>query len=205
MIKTLLLLAIRGKKLIVFICSRFFQDSCMYRAAALTFTSLLALVPLMVVIFKILSIFPASQQLFIELQKFIFANFVASSGDIIQKYLYDFSLQATQLSWFGFGFLFVTVIMMLFTIERGLNAIWQVPTHRRGLTALLRYWAILTLAPLFVGSGLIISSYLLSLPLVSVQVAQFNLLSIIPFLCIFIGFTLLYVVVPIATCVYVMV
>ena len=55
---------------------RFNAANCPYRASALTFTSLLSLVPLMTVSFAILSAFPEFKKLSAILQDFIFANFV---------------------------------------------------------------------------------------------------------------------------------
>ena len=174
----------------------FIQDGCTYRAAALTFTSLLAMVPLIVVSFKILSIFPAFHDLGNQIQNFVFDNFVTSASKVIQGYLQTFTQQATQLSMVGIIFLLITAIMMMFTIEQALNNIWRIKTGRKGLSAFFRYWAVLTLTPLLIGFSLVISSYLLSLPFISSEQTGKSLLGLMPVIFILIGFTVLYVGVP---------
>src|SRR3990167_1318382 len=104
------------KSFSVFVIFNFFHDDCFYRASALAFTSLLAIIPLMTVAFVILSAFPVFQTLNIPIQNFIFENFVPTTGKIIQNYLGQFVTQVSRLSIMGVGFLFVTAILLMVTI-----------------------------------------------------------------------------------------
>jgi membrane protein len=167
----------------------------MYRASALTFTSLLAIVPLMSVTITLFSIFPAFNKLLVPLQDFIFVNFVPSTGQTLQKYLMAFTSQASKLSLFGLSVLFVTTILLMLTIERAMNKIWRVPESRSGPGAFLLYWACLSLTPLLLALSVLASSYLLSLPMWAPDSTTF-LLSLAPAVIAFIGFTLLYTIVP---------
>ncbi len=186
-----------------FLCyflKRFLQDGCVYRASALTFTSLLAMVPLMVVAFSIFAAFPAFKTVGQQVQGFIFDNFVPHASQIVQTQVLTFVDKASQLSAVGFVFLIVTAVLMLFTIEQALNAIWRVPKRRKGVSAFLLYWAILTLSPILLGASVVISTYLLSLPLfaeaANAYAMQNTLLGILPFILTTIAFTLLFVALP---------
>src|ERR1700722_15719001 len=86
------------KRFIVFVVKHFIEDDCAYRASALAFATLFAIVPLMSVGFAILSTFPVFQNLAIPIQNFIFGNYVPETGQIVQNYLQLFATQAANLS-----------------------------------------------------------------------------------------------------------
>lgn len=179
-----------------FVITHFINDGCTYRASALAFTSLLAVVPLMTISLAILSSFPVFQGLSQPLQDFIFQNFVPETEKILQNYLQTFVAQVSKLSIFGIAFVLVTALLVMFTIERAMNKIWRVPIPRHGMTAFLLYWAILSLAPIFLGLSLTASSYLLSLPFFKADTTHSILIHLAPFILSLTGFTFLYVVVP---------
>jgi len=87
---------------------RFSRDHHSYRAAALTFTSLLSMVPLLSVSFSILTIFPVFSNVGQQIEDFIFENFVASSGKVVQSYLEQFVDKVQHLSPIGLVFLLLT-------------------------------------------------------------------------------------------------
>lgn len=178
----------------------FLQDNCRQHAAALTFTTLFAVVPMMTVVFTALAAVPSLKHVSGDIQSFIFKNLVPSTGETVQAYLAEFAHQASQLTIVGVAILFVTAIMMLVTIERAFNDIWQVRAPRQGMISFLRYWAVLSLGPFLLGAGFLLSSYLMSLRVLSDTA---NLLytvapglGLVPFLFTALGFTLLYTTVP---------
>lgn len=187
---------LESKRFIFFVIHHFIQDDCTYRASALAFTSLLAVVPLMTVCFAILSSFPVFQNLAGPVQDFIFQNFVPTTGKIIQDYLQQFASQVTKLSVIGVVFLFVTAILVMVTIEKAMNHIWRANSSRKGVTAFLLYWAILSLSPVLLGLSLAASSYLLTMPFIKDYQTPLFFSHAIPFFLSLTGFTFLYVVVP---------
>ena len=150
-----------------FLVQRFLADRGPHSAAALTYTTLFAVVPMMTVTFAMLSAIPAFQGIGEQIQVYIFSNFIPSTGATIQDYLVAFTDQARQLTWFGVGFLMATALMMLLTIEKAFNVIWRVRQPRRGISSFLLYWAILSLGPLLLGAGFAMSTYITSLSLIS--------------------------------------
>ncbi|QBR83867.1 virulence factor BrkB family protein [Legionella israelensis] len=185
-----------SKRFMRFVYDHFFEDDCTYRASALAFTSLLAIVPLMSVSLSILASFPVFQDLSDPIQDFIFQNFVPATGKVIQDYLQLFTAQVSRLSIVGVAFLFVTAILLMVTIERAMNKIWRVTTSRHGVTAFLLYWAILSLAPVLLGLSLAATSYVVSIPIVKDQQAPSILINSVPFFLSLFAFTFLYVIVP---------
>ncbi len=176
------------------------EDGCKESAAALTYTTLFAIVPIMTVAFAILSAIPALQERSGEIQQWAFANFAPGAGEKVLEYVNEFSRQAGNLTAIGAIFLFVTSVLMLRTIERNMNRIWRVTTPRSGPMSVIMYWAVLTLGPLSLGAALGISSYLTSMSLITDTVALLGgmrlWLSLLPLLFMTMALTLMYVVVP---------
>jgi membrane protein len=183
-----------------FVYRHFMHDRCRQHAMELTYTTLFAVVPMMTVTFAILSAVPSLQHISAEIQSFIFKHFIPSTGQVVQEHLADFSRQAGHLTLAGSAMLFVTALMMLFTIEKAFNEIWKVREPRRGVVSFLRYWAVLSLGPLLLGLGFALSSYMMSLQLFSSAAHLVN--SMLPGMRLLtwgltsLGFTLMYVAVP---------
>ncbi|WP_067584263.1 YihY family inner membrane protein [Endozoicomonas ascidiicola] len=179
---------------------RFIEHRCLENAAALTYTTLFAVVPLMTVTYSILSAVPDLQDVGDTIQNFIFESFVPSTGEVVQSYLNEFSQQARKLTGVGVMFLLVTSFLMLRTIDKALNNIWQVSHVRRGISGFLLYWAILSLGPLLLTAGLLATSYLASIKLVSDTTAIIGgeqwMLRLIPIFLSTLVLTLLYTAVP---------
>lgn len=179
---------------------RFLADNCRQAAMVLTYTTLFAVVPVMTVVFSILSAIPSLQHVSGDIQNFVFQNFIPSTGAAVQERLQDFSQQARGLTTIGIAMLFVTALMLLVTIEKAFNQIWKVHHERKGVVSFLRYWAVLSLGPLLLGAGFTISSYLASIHLFSTAASAFSGavpgLQLIPFVSTTLAFTLLYVAVP---------
>ncbi|PRD39582.1 UNVERIFIED_CONTAM: UPF0761 membrane protein [Trichonephila clavipes] len=178
----------------------FLRDDCRQHAAALTYTTLFAVVPVMTVVFTLLAAIPSLQHVSGEIQNFIFENLVPSAGTAVQTHIAEFSQKASQLTVVGIIVLFVTAIMMLMTIERAFNDIWQVRAPRGGFISFLRYWAVISLGPLLLGAGFLLSSYLMSLRVFSDTADLVGAvapgLGLVPMLFTALGFTLLYTTVP---------
>ncbi len=181
------------------VAQRFGRHEIAQNAAALTYTSLLSLVPLMTVTVAIFAAFPIADRVYIRVQDFVFMNFVPTSVVVLQQYLAEFSAKASQLSGTGAVFLLVVALLMMANIDRALNAIWEVKAKRSFANQFLIYWAVLSLGPVLIGASLLVTSYVVSLPLLS-EAASSGLgrwlLGWTPIAASAIAFTMLYAVVP---------
>jgi membrane protein len=93
----------------------------------------------------------------------------------------------------------VVALLMMYNIDRALNAIWEVRSGRRFVTKFLIYWAVLSLGPVLIGVSVVVTSYLVSLPLLSDAAASGagrRLLGLTPVLTSAVAFTMVYLVVP---------
>ena len=179
---------------------QFREDRSFESAGALSYTSLLALVPLMAVMFGVISAFPVFDRWAGEVEDYIFANFVPAAGDVIHEHISEFVGRTAGLTGAGTVFLIATAILLMSTIEKSLNRIWRVRTQRRPTNRLVIYWAVLTLGPLLVGASLVLTSYLAALPLLAPELVrglvQEMVLKLAPFLVALVAFTLIFIVVP---------
>ncbi|MEM6774187.1 MAG: YhjD/YihY/BrkB family envelope integrity protein, partial [Pseudomonadota bacterium] len=101
-----------------YLVSRYHSDRCRDAAAALTYMSLFALVPLLTVLYAMASIVPALQGVGAGIQDLLFEHLVPESSAGLEQYLEEFSRQARNLTGFGIAFLLGTSSLMLRNIER---------------------------------------------------------------------------------------
>ena len=185
---------------IAYLFRRFNEDSCLTTAAALSYTTLLSLVPLTAVILAVLTAFPAFHHLTVKIQDFIFSNFVPATGEVVQDYLQQFTDKASDLSGPGIIFLILTALFLMNTIDAALNRIWRVHRNRNFMTKFLIYWAVLTLGPVLVAVSIVLTSYLASIPLLAesatISGMMHFLLTWLPLLATTLALTMLYVIVP---------
>lgn len=200
MLATTLAAVTRAWRFVQHLYQRIVEDDCLRSAAALTYLTLFALVPLMTVAYAVLSAVPAFDAAGDQIEQFIFSHFVPGTAHEIRHYLQQFSQQARHLTGIGVIFLVLTACGMLVDIERTLNAIWRAPARRGGIPGLLRHWAILSLGPLCMAVALAISTYLLSLRVLAEPIAipllQGTALLLTPWLLTSAAFTLIYIAVP---------
>ena len=185
---------------LLYLKDRYQRDGCQESAAALTYMTLFAVVPLMTMMYTMFAIIPAFQGFGDQVEQMIFENMVPASGIEVQAYLREFSLQARQLSAVGGFILIVTSYLMLSNIEKTFNRIWQTAGGREGLSGFLLYWGVLSFGPLLIGIGLLMHTYLLSFQLLVDEFDKFQLsaalLQYLPWLMTWAGFTLLFVAMP---------
>jgi len=136
-----------------------FTENTMHMAAALSYVSLLALVPLATVVLSTFSLFPVFSGWSEQLQSFVYDNLVPASSDVVKENIDNFVGKAGRLTVVGLIFLLVTALIMLATIEDSLNKIWQVHKGRTIGQRILTYWTMITLGPLLLGAGLSLTSY----------------------------------------------
>jgi membrane protein len=142
---------------------RFREDRLGVTAGSLTFTTTIALVPIITVTFAVFTAFPMFASFRRALETYLLQNLVP---DLIAKPVLQqlslFAAKASRVGTVGVVFLAITAIALLLTIDRALNAIWRVRQPRPIAQRVLVYWAAATLGPLMLGVSLTLTSYALS-------------------------------------------
>lgn len=178
---------------------QFLHHQCLTSAAALTYTTLLALVPLMTVTYLVFSAFPELAVVRAAVEEFLLETFVPNASAALIGKLGEFSARATQLGIVSVATLAVFALLALMRIESAFNAIWGAPAPRAGMQRFLVYWAVLTVGPPLLVAALLATSYLYALPLVTdldAWGARERLLNLAPDVAVVAIFALLYYAMP---------
>ncbi len=190
----------RFYRFLLFVYRRFDADDSGQTAASLTYTSLLAIVPLITIALTIISAFPAFRGISASFKTFLLQNMVPETASkVITVYMMQFSANAGKLTLIGIAALAVTALLLMQTIEHALNNIWHVQTRRGLMQRLLIYWALLTVGPILIGAGLYASSYLAGLAIGIVHEIhglRLFLLKFVPAVLTVTAMSLLYLLVP---------
>ena len=176
--------------------TRFVEDRCQRIAGALSFTTILAIVPLTAVMLAMLSLFPIFSEWMVWIQDFVYSNFVPAAGDAVQKHLTLFATKAGRLTAVGLVFVGVTAVMLLATVEQTFNDIWRVPNARKLLHRFLAYWALLTLGPILIAVALTVTTHVFTALPFAARAEKSAIDALLPLAVELVAVLLLYVVVP---------
>ena len=143
-----------------FICSaglqplcgiEFVENDCLRLAASLSYTSMLAIVPLTAIAFSMLAAFPVFEGVREEFQTVLFKNFLPTSAEAMRVYFDQFVSNTAELTAVGIVGLAFIAVLLLGTIESALNAIFRVIRPRALLPRLLVFWDTANVRPVIAG------------------------------------------------------
>ncbi len=138
---------------------RFREDRLGQAAGSLTFTTTIALVPMVTVALAVLTAFPLFGDFQAVLQKRLVESLVPDNiSRQVLGYLTLFASKASRLGAAGVMALLGSALALVFTIDRTLNAIWRVRKRRPLAHSMLLYWTVITLGPLLMGASLVVMS-----------------------------------------------
>lgn len=129
-------------------------------ASSLTFTTVLALVPLFTVGLAVFAAFPLFGKFQDTIQRWLIESLVPESiSRQVLGYLTQFSRKASRLGSVGLVAVLLSAVALMVTIERTLGQIWRVEQARPLQQRLILYWSAITLGPLLLGASIAITSY----------------------------------------------
>lgn len=189
----------RTTKEFLFFLTRRAQNDTIFRvAASLSYTSLIAIVPLFSIGLAIFSAFPVFDGVKEQVKEFLLANFVPTIEQEVNQYFAEFINATAGLTTFGVVGIAITAILMLSTIESSLNFIFKVYKPRRLTTKITLYWTVITLGPLLLGAAFSLRGYLYTLQKFMPEIAdsQLHVSNLLPSLITMLTLILVYVLVP---------
>ncbi len=131
-------------------------------AGALSFTTLLSVVPLLAVSLALFTHFPLFGRFEAALEEYLLKSLLPPDiARTVLKYLHQFAGNAGGLTWAGSLFLLAAAVAMLLTVENALNQIWNVRRNRPLLKRIGLYLVMLALLPPLLGVSLWATSTLL--------------------------------------------
>ncbi len=180
-----------------FIWQRSKEDNIKVPAGHLAYVTLLSIVPLLAVIFSILSAFSGFSELKQIFEDFIYNNLVPTSGEAIKEHMTGFIENTQKMSMMGIASLIVIALLLISTIDQTINRIWRCTNKRSKVQAFTIYWTILSLGPVIIGGSILLSSYLFTIVQEhgSLSFGQ-RLLGLMPFILTWLAFAGVYTLVP---------
>ena len=146
-----------------FIISRIQTENILRVASSLSYTSLIAIVPLFAISLAIFSAFPVFSDIRSHLQETLIQNMVPAIGQEVTQYFNEFISATAKLTTIGVIGIVVTSILLLSTIENSFNYIFKVYKPRSIKTKITLYWTVITLGPLLYGVGVSLKGYFFTL------------------------------------------
>ena len=176
------------------------EDRCPQIAASLAYATLLGLIPLTVLVYKIFSSAFVEPEWQIKVQEFVFNSLSPATAEQVRQYLFDTAIKAGGINLIGLLMLLISVVIMMYTIDSALNSIWKIHKPRYLLRRFLVYLAVLVFGPLTIAFSIFVSTYFASLPLIADimgnTVDEKVILKWLPFVVTWLAFTMLYRWVP---------
>lgn len=153
-------------RLVVRVGSRFQAERLAQTTAALSFATLLGLVPMILVAAALIDHLPFAAGIGTALEKFLLANLLPEkAGAVIARVVGQFADRADKVTMIGILALAATALMQMLTIEHAFNAIWKIRAPRSLFRRLAIHGLTLVLGPLLFGVSLAATTYLASVSL----------------------------------------
>lgn len=180
----------------------FIQGSVSQKSSALTYTTLLALVPTLTIILSVAAGFGMQS----SVQRALYEAFPAhqleltTSFDLVESYLAQ--IQSSVLIIVGLIVLIYTVFSMILTVESVFNQIWQIKRSRPISKSIIGYFAAMLIVPIsliIISFSNIFISSLSSIELlgtISIAPVVTTLLKVLPFVVIVMILTIVYMTMP---------
>lgn len=178
----------------------FARERLRLRAATLTYTTILSLVPALAVIFSVFTAFGGLGDARDRLKQKLAEFLSVGHQEKILDFLDQFVGSASAIGGVGILFLLVTALSLLTNIEKAFNDIWGLKQDRSFLRRFQSYWPLLTLGPLLFGISLTVTASVQRHEVVQ-GLAEFIpggrlALTLLPVVLTWIGFTLAYLIMP---------
>lgn len=185
---------------LVLVVRNFLEHNSLLRASALSFTTLLSIVPLLALAFAVLKGLGVQN----SLEPLILRRFTVGSGEVVDKIItYINNTKMGSVGAIGLVFLVVTVVSLLGNIEEAFNDIWGVEGHRSLYRRFSDYLSVVVSGPLLVLAAISITTSMQSQSVVQWILQQsyvgdllLLVFQVVPYLIIWIAFFSLYIFMP---------
>jgi len=188
-------------RLIYMVSTGFLADHCIIRASALTFTTILSIVPLLAVAFSISKGFGLQNA---EFFRDFLMGVAADRVEVVNKILqYIANTNVKTLGWIGVGTLLLTVYTTVSNVERAFNNIWNVKHGRTSWRKFTDFFSVIVICPIIVLVAASVSVAVQKLDLVQdffaspgSEALERFLLKLVSLVLVWVGFVFVYAFVP---------
>ena len=169
-------------------------------AGSLSFTTLLAIVPLITVAFSFVGRFPIFEDWLKVLEQFMLKHMLPfGAASEIRGYITGFAEQAARLTTVSIVIIVITAALAISTVDHEINLIWGIRRGRKWPRRIATYLLVMTAGPVLVGASISITTWLIGESLGTVIPSRTlgrTVFRALPFLFATTGLALLYKAVP---------
>lgn len=197
-------IGVNAARVLHLVLKGYWANDCPVHASALTYTTLIAIVPVLALALSVLRGFGAASHAEQQIMNSVSAmpeQFRVFVGDILQ-YVKNTSFSA--LGGMGLAFLLVTVVLVLSQVESSFNRVWGVQVPRTVLRRFSEYLSVLVVVPVLMVAATTLNATLSSQAVIEFIESRYaaaaafylRLLKLTPFVAIWIAFSFLYKFMP---------
>jgi membrane protein len=187
-------------RVLILVYRDFGRDNCMLRASALTYATLLAIVPLLAFAFAVLKGLGVQN----KIEPLIIEHLAVGSEAVVTRIIeYINNTNMGRLGSVGLGMLLLTVLALLSNVEKSFNSIWGVGETRSLMRRFADYFSVLAFGPLLLVVAMSMTASLQNNDIVlALQSTQYlgDLIRFafktLPYVAMWIAFSFLYIFMP---------
>jgi len=166
-----------------------------YYASSLSFYTIFTIIPLLMIMLSIAVMMPSFHEHYADLKAFLLENLLPVHSELVSEYIDEFLHNAVKLSLVGSVMIIVASMLFFENYEYIVNKIFH--TRKRGIwQSVTTYWTLLTLTPLAFGLSIYLSTRAAAMLEQYGVSAWINIMSIFPYLIIWMLFFLIYKISP---------
>ncbi len=177
------------------------EDNVFLRASALTYTTVLSIVPFLAVAFSVLKGFGIQNT---DFMRDLLLRLAAGREQVVDHIItYINKTNVSTLGVMGVGFLFVTAVMLIANIENTLNSLWGVTKGRSWTRKVTDYLSTILIVPILMVLVVSVSATLRNNELVQTLLSHallgtlyVALLKLVPFVLMWAVLTFIYLMLP---------
>ncbi|MEE6250000.1 MAG: YihY family inner membrane protein [Bdellovibrionota bacterium] len=141
------------------------RNEILSQAAALSFSSVLAIIPMLALAYFSFSALGGFDKIESLMETYIINNIAPSFAENLKEYLAQIkeNVSAKTMGVFGLIAFSVTSILTISKIENTLNRIWGIHKPRSLFKKGILYWGMITLAPILLGTSFYLSTKLMTM------------------------------------------
>ncbi len=169
----------------------FKDDNLLHYAASLSFHTILAFIPILLVSFSVFTKMKSFETYYDMIKSFLFTSILPSHQEVVNKYIEQFINNTAGMGAMGAIVVLYVSIMFFIDYENVVSKIFNSP-RRSFWESLSTYWTMMTLTPVALGVSIYLSNEIQNFLNTYSYTSWINILSIFPFLVIWVLFFILY-------------
>ncbi len=135
----------------------FFSGEMLYHAASLSFYTIFALVPILLIFITIIANLPSFESYYTDIKAYLFASMMPSKSEALISYMDSILDNGFKMGLIGIFYVILTSLLFFNNYEYIVSKIFLKP-KKKFFTALSTYWTLITFTPLALSIVLYLSS-----------------------------------------------